>query len=56
VEDGSWSTPLELAHASKPDLRVLFPMFGLAAVRRERIGDTTLGKFSSQSLPMIAVG
>jgi len=56
LEDGSWSTPLELAHKSKPDLRVLFPMFGLAAVRRERVGDATLGKFSSQSLPMIAVG
>jgi hypothetical protein len=31
-------------------------MFGLAAVRRERIGDSKLGKFDSQSVPMIAVG
>jgi hypothetical protein len=56
LENGTWSTPLDLAHESKPDLRVLFQMFGLAAVHRERIGDSTLGKFTSQSIPMIAVG
>jgi hypothetical protein len=44
LEDGSWSTPLELAHGVKPDLRVLFKVFGLAAVRRERSGDTRIGK------------
>jgi hypothetical protein len=32
LEDGSWSTPLELAHGVKLDLRVLFKVFGLAAV------------------------
>jgi len=37
-------TPLELAHGVKPDLRVLFKVFGLAAVRRERSGDTRIGK------------
>jgi len=31
-------------------------MFGLAAVRRERIGDSSLNKFDAQSVPMIAVG
>ena len=31
-------------------------MFGLAAVKRERKGDNVLGKFESQSVPMIAVG
>jgi len=31
-------------------------MFGLAAVRRDRDGDSKLGKFDSQSIPMIAVG
>jgi hypothetical protein len=31
-------------------------MFGLAAVRRERIGDSTLNKFDAQSIFMIAVG
>jgi hypothetical protein len=56
LECGSWSTPLELAHHVKPDLRVLFKMFGVAAVRRERHGDHTLGKFESQSIPMIAIG
>jgi hypothetical protein len=56
LEDGSWSTPLELAHKIKPDLRVLFKMFGLAAVRRERVGNSQLGKFEAQSTPMIAVG
>jgi len=56
LENGSWMTHLELAHGVKPDLRVLFKMFGLAAVKRERIGDTTIGKFSAQSIPMIAVG
>ncbi len=39
LEDGSWSTPLALAHNKKPDLRVLFKMFGLAAVRREHSGN-----------------
>ncbi len=56
IEDGTWTTPLELAHHSKPDLRVLFKMFGLAAVRREKNGDLQLGKFEKQSIPMIAVG
>jgi hypothetical protein len=31
-------------------------MFGLAAVRREHIGDSQLNKFDSQSIYMIAVG
>jgi hypothetical protein len=31
-------------------------MFGLAAARREKIGDSTLNKFASQSIPMIAIG
>jgi len=56
LEDKSWTTPLELAHGVKPDLRVLFKVFGLAAVRWERVGDTRLEKFESQSTPMIAVG
>jgi hypothetical protein len=56
LEDGPWSTPLELAHGQKPDLRVLFKVFGLAAVRRERSGDCRVGKFEAQSIPMIALG
>ncbi|MFN9983889.1 MAG: hypothetical protein ACK53Y_28440, partial [bacterium] len=56
LEDGSWSTPYELTHKVKPDLRVLFKMFGLAAVPRECIGHSQLGKFEAQSFPMIAVG
>ncbi len=56
VENNTWTTPLELAHGVKPDLRTLFKVFGLAAVRRERVGDSRLGKFESQSTPMIAVG
>jgi hypothetical protein len=56
LDCGSWTTPLELAHKVKPDLRVLFKLFSVAAVRRERHGDHTLGKFESQSTPMIAVG
>jgi len=52
---GKWTTPLELAHGVKPDLRVLFKPFSVAAVRRKRHGDNHLGKFDSQSLPMIAV-
>ena len=56
LECGSWTTPLELAHQVQPDLRVLYKMFGVAAVRREHHGDHTLGKFESQSIPMIAVG
>jgi hypothetical protein len=53
---GTWTTPLELAHNIKPDLRVLFKPFSVAAVRRERHGDIQLGKFEPQSVPMIAVG
>jgi len=56
LDGGSWTTPLELAHGVKPDLRVLFKLFGVAAVRREHQGDTTLGKVQPQSIPMIAVG
>jgi len=56
LDDGSFCTPFELVHGQKPDLRVLFRLFGLAAVRRERVGDTTLNKFDPQSIPMIAVG
>ena len=56
LDDGTWITPLELAHKVKPDLRLLFKVFGLAAVCRDHIGDSRLGKFDAQSLPMIAVG
>ena len=56
LEDGTYTTPFELAHQEKPDLRVLFRLFSLAAVRRERVGDSALSKFDCQSIPMIAVG
>ena len=44
LEDGEVTTPFELAHKEKPDLRVLFKMFGLAAVHCEKIGDNNLNK------------
>jgi hypothetical protein len=56
LEDGRITTPFELVHNCKPDLRVLFKLFSLAAVKRERIGDNNISKFDSQSIPMIAVG
>ncbi len=56
LPDHSLITPLELAYGVKPDLRLLFKAFGLAAVHHERGGDTWLGKFDSQSIPIIAVG
>jgi hypothetical protein len=56
LEDGNWTTPLELAHCTKPDLRALLKLFSLAAVRCDRTGDQRLGKFESQSIPMIAIG
>ncbi len=56
LDDGSYITPFELAHNQKPDLRVLFKPFCLAAVRRERDGNKVLSKFDSQSLPMITIG
>jgi hypothetical protein len=56
LEDGLFTTPFELVHKSKPDLRVLFKQFSLAAVRCERVGDERLNKFDSQTVPMIAVG
>ena len=55
-DDGSISTPFELAHHTKPDLRVLFKPFTLAAVCREWQGDKRLQKFESQSVPMIVLG
>lgn len=45
LEDGLFTTPFELVHKSKPDLRVLFKQFSLAAVRCERVGDERLNKF-----------
>jgi hypothetical protein len=56
LEDGTWTTPLQLAHNTKPDLHVLFRLFRLAAVRRERHGDTRLNKFEAQSISMIVIG
>ncbi len=56
LEDGTYSTPFELAHKCKPDLRVLFKLFSLAAVRCEHVGDSKLNKFEPQSIPIIAVG
>jgi hypothetical protein len=56
LKDGSYTSPFELALRSKPDLRVLFKLFGLTAVKRECIGETTLNNFKSQSIPMTAVG
>jgi hypothetical protein len=56
LEDGTYSTPFELAHRIKPDLRLLFKPFTVAAVHHERIGDDTLSKFMSQSIPMITLG
>ena len=56
LENGTYITPYKLVHKEKPDLRVLFKMFGWAAVRRERVGDSMLNTFESQSVPMIAIG
>ncbi len=56
LEDGSFTTPFELAHQMKPYLRVLFKLFSLSAVCRERLGDDKLTKFDSESVPMIAIG
>ncbi len=56
LEDGSYTTPFDLVHQTKPDLRKLFKLFSLAAVLCEHIGDDKLNKFESQSLPMIAIG
>jgi hypothetical protein len=56
LDNGEWTTPFTLAHKVKPDLRVLFKLFSVAAVCHEHHGDIHLGKFESQSIPMIAVG
>jgi hypothetical protein len=56
LEDGSFTTPFQLVHHQKPDLRNLFKLFSLVAVRRERVNNDTIGKFESQSHPMIAIG
>jgi hypothetical protein len=41
LEDKSFITPFKLVHATKPDLRVFFKPFALAAVRREWVGNVT---------------
>jgi hypothetical protein len=51
LEDGTVSTPFELVQRVQPDLRNLFRLFSLAAVRRERINNDSVGKFDSQSFP-----
>jgi hypothetical protein len=56
LENGVFTTPFELAHRTKPDLRVLFKPFSLAAVRHKRIGDNNLNKFEPQSVPMMTIG
>jgi hypothetical protein len=56
LSDGQWATLLEIAHYVNPDLRLLFKLFSVAVVRREHQGDMHLGKFESQSTPMIVVG
>jgi hypothetical protein len=35
LKDGALTTPFELAHQTKPDLRVLFQLFALVAVHHE---------------------
>jgi hypothetical protein len=44
LEDGTYTTPFELAHHLKSDFWLLLKPFCLAAVHRERIGDGTLPK------------
>jgi len=56
VSDGQWTMPLELAHCTKPDLRVLFKLFSVSAALQERHCYTKLGKFDAQSTPMNADG
>lgn len=56
LDDGTWKTPMQLAHHTKADLRVLFKVFSLAAVQHEHAADQIIGKFESQSIPMIAIG
>ena len=55
LEDGEFSTLFQLAHHEKPDLRLLFKPFCLAAVRCELSGDDRLNKFDSQCIPMITL-
>jgi hypothetical protein len=43
LEDGSYTTPFELAHHQKPNLRVLFNLFSLATVCREHNGNDPIG-------------
>jgi hypothetical protein len=47
LDCGTWSTPFELAHKVKPDLRVLFKLFSVAVAHCECQGDLKLGKFDS---------
>jgi hypothetical protein len=55
LNEGTITTLFELVH-KKMDHRVLFKIFGYAAVHRKCIGDSTLNKFDSDSIPIIAIG
>jgi len=56
LEGGNFSTPFQLAHHEKPDLRLLFKPFCLAAARWECRGVDKLQKFDLQCIPMITLG
>jgi hypothetical protein len=56
MDNGSFIAPFEMVYKIKPDLRVLFKMFGSAAVHHKHQGASRLQKFDSKSIPMIAIG
>jgi deoxyuridine 5'-triphosphate nucleotidohydrolase len=53
---GQPTTPFELVHHQKPDLRALIPLFSTAYIDHPRTGTTNTATFSSQSLRVILIG
>ena len=54
--NGVLTTPHELTHGTKPDLRNLFPLFSIAYIHRTRDGDTDRTRFAAQALRCIVIG
>ena len=56
IAKGQHTTPFEIVHHQKPDLRTLFPMFSVAYIDKDEDSTTQRGNFSSLTLRVICIG
>jgi len=54
--NGKITTPRELVHGTKLDMRTLFPLFSIAYVRKTRDGNVIRTRFALQALCCILIG